>query len=680
MTSIKELETALLRADQAGDTEAATALAQALRQQLQQPVQTNLSPGQQVFADMSPLETFATMVGSGVHDVVSGLGFADKKTDYERSLIQAAKESDPIAAGLGEFTGQAAPGVALAVPLAAAAPTIGAAATTAGAVGLGGLEGYAIASGQGASEAEALASGVIGGATAGMLEVFGPRIVEKASELFKKVTGKTKYTATLKNGDITPEMTEELAKYNLTPQDVFDDALLETKDLDALTPQAAARRAALKEAGIDNPTRAQLTREADDFMEQEELAKRSSKVRNVLENQQATLTTRFDNKVMEAGKVSGESVPAVDAVVQKSTRLDNEIADLYNVARERSKDLPSVEMRSFSQLMKNIRGSDRKSEGNISAVLGHMKKMGLTTKTKSRKVDVLMAEPPRDIFNDLTVAQSEELRKFINSLYDETKPAGHFGNNLLRQMKDSIDDDVFKGAGADVFEKARAAKRNFENELDRFSIGKFDSRKTNIVRDVLENRVDPDKFIEQTLMSKKYRKEDIAQLANYVASESPEALDSFRADVLDSIKQRSFFGPEDQQGFQKISRDKFQKSIEKHGGWKKLGSVLNGNDIRFLKSMENALKIMEPVRGTAMGKGPTGAAMESVKDALFNQQSAQNSILLNIWGEIKSAKSGQLMISPTEKAVEGYKMGAMQSIPGSVAGGAFVSGEITEKD
>ncbi len=48
--------------------------------------------------------------------------------------------------------------------------------------------------------------------------------------------------------------------------------------------------------GLD-PTTAQITRSADDFQMQQELAKRSGKVRGRLEGQEAVIARAFDDRI-----------------------------------------------------------------------------------------------------------------------------------------------------------------------------------------------------------------------------------------------------------------------------------------------------------------------------------------------------------------------------------------------
>jgi len=202
----------------------------------------------------------------------------------------------------------------------------------------------------------------------------------------------------------------------------------------------------------------------------------------------------------------------------------------------------------------------------------------------------------------------------MNELFD---PQNGFRNSKLRELKDALDDDVFKAAGKDVFQAGRKAKSDFEKGLARAKISKFDSRKANLVRDVLENKISPDTFTNDVVFSKKWRADDIKQLKDYVGTDEigRAAFDDLRAETMDAIKTRSFFGPEDAQGNQALSRDKLQKALQSIGT-PKLKVLFTTEENKFLRDMLQVAKLREPVRGTALGKGPSAQAIGALEEKL----------------------------------------------------------------
>jgi len=163
----------------------------------------------------------------------------------------------------------------------------------------------------------------------------------------------------------------------------------------------------------------------------------------------------------------------------------------------------------------------------------------------------------------------------------------------------------FRSAGDDLFNQARTAKRDFEKELSRAGVSKFDKRKTNLVRDLLENKVNPDTFVNDVVKSKKYRASDLDQLKQYTASESPEAWQDLRAETLQTIKGNVFKGPKDDAGNQALSRAALESELNKIGK-PKLNVIFEPKEVKFFEDISKVAEIREPVRGTVLGLGPSG--------------------------------------------------------------------------
>jgi hypothetical protein len=191
---------------------------------------------------------------------------------------------------------------------------------------------------------------------------------------------------------------------------------------------------------------------------------------------------------------------------------------------------------------------------------------------------------------------------------------------VLRKLKDALDDDVFVASGGDTFAQARKAKTDFEGGLSRAKISKFDSRKKNVVRDILENKIGPDELTDKVVFGRSWRPEDLEQLKAYVSDSGADVFDDLRADVMDKIKSASFIGPEDASGLQALSRDKLEKQLVKLGldntGKTKLNVLFKPDEIKFLKDMLKVSRMREPVRGTALGKGPSAQAVASLEQKL----------------------------------------------------------------
>ena len=84
--------------------------------------------------------------------------------------------------------------------------------------------------------------------------------------------------------------------------------------------------------------------------------------------------------------------------------------------------------------------------------------------------------------------QAEGIRQDLNALHDSLTP---FGRKKLSDFKNALDSDVSRDVGEDIFESARSMKAKFESDLSRVKVNKFDKRKVNVLRDILENKINP---------------------------------------------------------------------------------------------------------------------------------------------------------------------------------------------
>lgn len=547
---------------------------------------------------MSPLESGLIGMGSGFTKVGRAIGLADPETEFEKQSLQELKAQQPLATGAGEILGETAPFVPLGLGVAALP---GRAAQIGGMTTLGALEAGTIARGEGRDINEQIQTAGIGALVAGGLEVGIPVVGRIGGKIIRKALGRSPKGAVIDAaGKPSQEFVEALAESGQTFDDVIKQAQDEIRG-QALDPRQAARKAFLESQGID-PTTAQVSRSADDFMAQQEAAKVSGRVREALEKQDAILTSRFNNKILETtGDASTQSAAVADFITDKATTLDQEIGDLYAIARKNLPGDKNVRFQNLAGKVRELFNSDRRSGGNVSAVIGDMQSKGILDKKGK-------------LIGRVNVDTSEDLRKLMNELYDEKNP---YGNSLLRQMKDALDDDVFSAAGEDIFKQARKAKTNFERELARAKISKFDSRKSNIVRDILENKIDPEQMVDKVVFSKSWRPDDLQQLKDYISTDDAgkAAFNDMRAEVMQKIRDKAFFGPEDASGMRALSRDKLERAVKSIGA-KKLDILFNPDEHKFLRDMIEVSKMREPVRGTAIGRGPSAQAISRIERKL----------------------------------------------------------------
>ena len=561
--------------------------------------------------DIGSAEALLIGLGKGFTDIGRGVGLIEDETALEKQAFAELEEQRPFSAGAGEILGQALPavplalGAELAVPALAAKGALGAAATQAARIGaqgaVGATEGAIIAEGTGQ---DPLAGAGIGGTLAASIEAISPLAGRAVAAIFRKVTGTPpKGALVTPEGQATPELQTVLDEKGLSLDGFTTEAAETLKKTAPESAEQAARQAFLESQGLTGaaaPTQAQVKRGADEFQAQQEAAKTSTRVREVIEAQEGVLSSRFDNAIIDTlGQSASPTAPVIDAVVTKATVLDEKIGDLYKQTREGAAGAKNVRFESLASQLRAKAPSNEATQGAVKAITGDLQARGIL-------------DQDMKVAGRVDVETAEEARKFMNSLFDPQVP---FRNTVIRELKESLDNDVFRSAGDDVFKQARKAKADFESELSSAGVSKFDKRKTNLVRDLLENKVNPDTFVSDVVKSKKYRASDLNQLKQYTAKEFPEAWQDLRAETLQTIKDNAFKGPLDSQGNQALTRAGLESELKKIGE-PKLKVIFEPKELQFLKDIAKVTELREPVRGTALGKGPSAQAIAKLEKTL----------------------------------------------------------------
>lgn len=553
-------------------------------------------------SEQGPFGAAAVAMGRGLTTIGRAVGLAEPESPFVTKSFEELQRQHPISTTIGEVVGEALPflpaGVA-AGGIKALAPRVLASA------GLGATESAAISRGRGEDVQEQARAAGFGGAVAGAIESVLPIIGRLGSALVRKVTGRAPVSELITpSGVPTPELQSALDSSGLTIDDLGEKAQKLLSEAPAVQDQGQAVRSAfLQEQGLD-PLKAQVTRNATDFQAQQEARKTSGRVREALERQEAILTTRFNQAVLDTGGQADTATNTlVDALVGKATVLDQQISDLYNQARQIAPGEKNVRLERLSAKLRELAPTNRRTGGAIEAIVGDLKVKGVL-------------DDEFNIVGKIDVETSEDVRKLMNELYDAQNP---FANGVLRQLKDTLDDDVFTAAGQDVFKEGRKAKATFEQDLARAKISKFDSRKANLVRDILENTVNPDNFAKDVVFSKKWRAADIQQLKDYVSTDQAgkDGFNDLRASVMDHIKNKSFIGPEDELGNRALSRRALETQIANIGK-QKMNVLFTKEEQTFLRQMLKVSKLREPVSGTALGKGPSAQGIAALEKKLAN--------------------------------------------------------------
>ena len=542
---------------------------------------------QKLVDETSGLDSMMISAGKTVSDLGRFLGQGEEESPIEKQALSALREERPITTALGQALPFVVPGVGVANIT--SLPTRVLAAT-----GLGGLEGATISSG---TDQDVFKGTGIGALVGGGLELAFPVIGRIGGSLFRKLTGKSPVAPIVDSvGNPSKEFQKAISTAGLN----FDDVLKATGDVAEDTTQIA-RKSFLEENGLI-PTRAQVTGAATDFQTQQELAKTSGRVRSILEGQEQVLANRFENAITQTGGTANPSnSPVVDFIGDKAIDLDSAIGDAYKSAKEVAGDVKSVKTTNLIQQVKSIAGSDAATGGLAGATRDILREKGLIT-GKALKSDAR-----------INPTQAEGIRQDLNALFDSLTP---FGRKKLSEFKDALDNDVARDVGEDIFQEARSIKAKFEKDLSRVKVNKFDKRKANVLRDILENKINPERFLDEAVLSKRVRGSDLEQVKRYMLlDDNPSGIaawNDLRAEAMQRIAKDAL--PE-VSGEKALSRSQLGKTLDRFGR-DKLRVLFDKDERQFLNSMVKISELREPVRMTQQGRGPSAQAVERLAKAM----------------------------------------------------------------
>lgn len=403
------------------------------------------------------------------------------------------------------------------------------------------------------------------------------------------------------------------------------------------SPAQMERYNLLRKMGIE-PTRAQVTRTADDFTAQQDMAKETGDVRTALETQQQQLGRAFETaEARTGGAVRAEVAPLQQAVVDKAVKLDNEINALYRQAEESFPDTAVIDIRGYiNSLIKN-KIYNQKSGGTYAALSGQIK--------RDFGVDIRKLDDPILV----TPKQAETIRQTANDLYaPNTALDGTAGtsNKIIREVKEALDEDVANALGKDAFKKARNAYQEFRRGLDPDQLSKFSRNQKSLIRDLLEERIPSERVFERVVASKGYTAADLKALKNYIVGRGGSinkagagAWRDLKAETLSFIRQSVFKGPLDELGGQTLSRAALENLLNKTIGRGKLKVIFNKEELQFLDDIVAASKLIEPIGGKLQGSGPSGQAVQQLEKTVRGLGGRVSQGLMDIAGSlIKSAK------------------------------------------
>lgn len=350
---------ALKNADAAGDFEAATKIAQIIQQNRAQPqadprkaaaqaamAQYPVNPKEgamrELASEQGPIDAMLIGAGRGFYNIGRGLGIVDPAGETEQQAYAALQEQSPIATTVGEVIGESAPFV---VPGLGAGKIAALAPRAAAMAGIGATQGAVSARGRGEDLNTQMASGALGGAVAGGLELALPYIGRAAGAVVRRVTGKEPAGQLIDAaGRPTAELQDALQKSGLSFDDLAQSAMRELTDAAPGADPSQVARSALFAAENVPATRGAIGQDFAQQATEARLAESTSDIaaapfRETIKNQSEAIKGRLDDLVQQLGvpERTGESLK--EALSGRKSLLKAEKSALYRQAAEQAENL-----------------------------------------------------------------------------------------------------------------------------------------------------------------------------------------------------------------------------------------------------------------------------------------------------------------------------------------------------
>lgn len=359
------------------------------------------------------------------------------------------------------------------------------------------------------------------------------------------------------------------------------------------------------EAGV-TPTRANVTRSADDFQHQQELIKNDGPMREIVDQQDVELAKGFVGLGESTGGRTfdtyemGESVRGV--VVGRIEEYDQGIIQLYQKARSAAPDAKNIKLGRLGSYVKAHAKDNDATGGVMSSIHGELERRGVMADWK--------------IQGKISVETAEEVRKHLNSLYEG---ANSFGRQQIRKMKDLLDDDVMRVAGDDFFKEARALKSQREVSLRRAKVDQYDINNKSLIKDLLDNKNASENIFKKGVLSGDY--DSLANLKNFLHSGTAKHIDAGKqawADVKGATVQHLMMKATSAAAKNTLDEPVFSGADLKRAlnqiTNKKLALIFSPDELSRLGTLSRTAEMRVPIRETGTGHGPSSIAVKKAKE------------------------------------------------------------------
>lgn len=410
------------------------------------------------------------------------------------------------------------------------------------------------------------------------------------------------------DGTLTDEGAELLERARQDPEagDALGVELAKLKEGKVLSPEEAKRAELFIKRDL-SPTKAQVSRTADDFTAQQDALTETGPVRTAIEEQDIAIKGQLEGLRPD---VAGGAPRAHDDITSLVKAADDDVREAYRLAREGSPET-QFQLNSLNAKLDALTASGNREAMDIAA---HMR-ADLTRKGLTNPDNMVFTGGKQvNTANRANVNTAEAIRQQANGpIYESASP---YQRQILRETKDAIDDDVQAAIGRDVFDAPRSRKAELEQSIDRTRQGGRDKRTNKgLVRDIVDNKIGRED-IARKIKGVGTRAEDLSDLKQFFTSNGMEdSWQAIRRDVIDDIIEVSFKGAEGEKGVAEITKKKLNDATKNYTD-DKMAVLFNEQERGLFKDLKEIMRYREPVTGRHQGSGPSAVAIRKVENVV----------------------------------------------------------------
>lgn len=236
----------------------------------------------------------------------------------------------------------------------------------------------------------------------------------------------------------------------------FDDSAPSTVKASLAPDQQQKNLDLMREVGLDQTRPSAISGDKFTAGNEFQLSKSDTPQGEVLRdqfNKERTALQNYSQQISQDTGARGASPEEVGQIVRQPLRdlndyYDNAVKGIYQAADQRAAGIAGIDADSFKSMMDTRSNFAGKSEnGSLGrGINAYLKEQGI------RNAD--------GTFNPMTAKQAEGVRQYINGQWSPQN------SGLIGKIKESLDTDVAKSAGEDVYAQARALHAERKNVLD----------------------------------------------------------------------------------------------------------------------------------------------------------------------------------------------------------------------